>query len=327
MNDYLSRAIERETSVAPAVRPALPSLFEPGPPSAVINALETESPIEGDPSRNTPDETEPKISPLHERLTAVDALWPDPAIGAPEPPRQAEEAAGKNSAGLAATPNAPSATAGFSTESSPAKQQQLPGAAATQGIVRPTGGPTPKPPQAATEGIVRPTDETPPKPIQTAIEGIVGPRSLPQPRPAHPAAAPEVVRPVSESPSREVGTVSPIGERGTSSPTASSTAPPARSAPGSSEPKPVTPPGPAPLTKAVASAHATIPRVSPAPSGPDRSRGSDKASSPRPVYITIGRIEVRAIHPPPEPVRHRPAPAAPKISLEGYLKQRNGDRS
>jgi hypothetical protein len=338
MSDYLGRAVERETSTALAVRPALPSLFEPGPSSAIITPPETESPIQGESSRSAPNETEPKISPLHERLTAVDALWPDPAIAAPEP-QQGEEAPGRSSAGLAATPIEPSTTAAFSTESSPSKPQVSadaataepagrPGAetppkplrAATEGIVRPTGGAPPKPLQAADKGIVRPTDGAPPRPLRAATEEIVGPAGVPQPRQIHPAAAQEVVRPVSAFPSREVGAVPPIGERAATLPTA----PPARSAPGSSEPESTTPPASARSTKVVAPAHATIPRISPAPSGPDRARGSDKAALPRPVHITIGRIEVRAIHPPPEPVRHRPAPAAPKISLEEYLKQRNG---
>ena len=359
MNDYLSRAIERETSPAPAVRPALPSFFEPAPPSALTNALETESLIEGDPSRNTPDETESKLSPLHEPLTAVDALWPHPATGAPGPPEQGEKAAGKSSAGLAATPIAPAATAAFSTELSPAKPRQLPGAAATepagrptaetppeplraatQGIVRPTRGAPPKPVPVATEGIVRPTDGAPPKPPQAATQGIARPKDgappkrpqaatqgvvrragIPQPRPIYPAAE-ELVRPVSESPSREVGEVPTIGERALPSPTAS----PARSAPGSGEPKSTTPPAPTPLTKVVAPAHATIPRISPAPSSREPARSADNPFSPRPVHITIGRIEVRAVHPPPQPVRRRPAPAAPKISLEEYLKQRHGGR-
>jgi hypothetical protein len=320
MNDYLGRAVERETSAALAVRPALPSLFEPGPSSGIITPPETESPIQGGPSRSAPNETEQKISPLHERLTAVDALWPDLAIAAPEPPRQGEQAPGKSSAGLAATPIAPSTTAAFSTESSPAKQQLSAGAAATEPAGRPTAETPPKPLQTATERIVRPAGGAPPKPLQAATKGIVRPTGVPQPRPIHSAAAQELVKPVFESPSREVGAVPTIGERAAPSPTA----PPARSTPGSSEPESATPLVPARLTKVLAPAHATIPHISPAPSGPDRARGSDRAALPRPVHITIGRIEVRAVHPPPEPVRHRPAPAAPKISLEEYLKQRNG---
>lgn len=58
-----------------------------------------------------------------------------------------------------------------------------------------------------------------------------------------------------------------------------------------------------------------------APSVPARQALSKE---PPAIHVTIGRIEVRAVHPPPEPVRRRPAPASAKISLEEYLKQRNG---
>jgi hypothetical protein len=324
MSDYLSRAVERETSTGLAVRPALPSLFEPAPPAAIATAPEAESPIEGDPSRNTPDNIEPKISPLHERLTAVDALWPDPVIGAAEQPRQSEEAAEKSFADLAAPAiGRPSATTVFSTGSSPAKEQQLPVATATEPAGRPTAETPPIPHLPATQGIVRPTAGAPPKSLHTATEEIVGSTVVPQPRPpVHRAAAQEVVRPVPASPSAEVGAVPTTGERAATSPTA----PPARSAPASSEPESAMPPAPAPLTKVLAPAHATIPRISPAPSSPERAGSANSVPSPRPVHITIGRIEVRAVHPPPEPVPHRPAPAAPRISLEEYLKQRNGGR-
>jgi hypothetical protein len=338
MSDYLDRAIERETSTGLAVRPALPSLFEPGPPSAITTPLETESPIEPDPVRNTPDETNRKISPLQERLTEVDVLWTDPAAGAPEQPRQSEETAGKSSAGLADTPISPSTTAAFSTESSPAKPQLSEGAAAPKPAGRLASETPAKPLRAATQEIVRPAGGAPPRLLQTATEEIVRPTGVPQPSPIHPAAAQEVVRPVPPSPSAEVGAVPTIDERAAPSPTAPvssargsrepSDKSSVRSARGSSEPEPATPPAPAPLTKVVVPVHTTIPHISPAPSGPDRARSADNnAFSPRSVHITIGRIEVRAVHPPPEPVpRHRPAPAAPRISLEEYLKKRNGDR-
>jgi hypothetical protein len=74
----------------------------------------------------------------------------------------------------------------------------------------------------------------------------------------------------------------------------------------------------------------TVPQVFPAPSRSERaanSRALRGDASPRAIHITIGRIEVRAVHPPPEPLpQQRPAPVSPKISLEEYLKQRNGDR-
>jgi hypothetical protein len=41
------------------------------------------------------------------------------------------------------------------------------------------------------------------------------------------------------------------------------------------------------------------------------------------IHVTIGRVEVRAIHPPAEPTPPRPPPK-PTLSLDDYLKQRNG---
>jgi len=43
------------------------------------------------------------------------------------------------------------------------------------------------------------------------------------------------------------------------------------------------------------------------------------------VQVSIGRIEVRAVRPPPAPpVPH--APVGPRVSLEEYLQERNGGR-
>jgi hypothetical protein len=184
MNDYLRRAIERETSAAPAVRPALPSLFDPGMTSAIGTALETESPIEGEPSRSAPHETKPEISSLPEPLAAVNALWPDPAIGAPEQPRKREEAAEETSVGLAVTPIAPAVTAASTTESLLAKQPQLPGAEARQLAGTPVVDARPRAIQAPGETIVRPTADAAPNPLQTATEAIVRPPGDPRPGPS-----------------------------------------------------------------------------------------------------------------------------------------------
>lgn len=43
------------------------------------------------------------------------------------------------------------------------------------------------------------------------------------------------------------------------------------------------------------------------------------------IRVTIGRIEVRAITPPPAR-RTEPARSGPKLSLDDYLKQRTGGR-
>jgi hypothetical protein len=51
--------------------------------------------------------------------------------------------------------------------------------------------------------------------------------------------------------------------------------------------------------------------------------GNDSGSA-RTIRVTIGRIEVRAIQPPPERAPPRPVRAAPKMSLDEYLRSRNG---
>ena len=48
-------------------------------------------------------------------------------------------------------------------------------------------------------------------------------------------------------------------------------------------------------------------------------------TEPPTIQVTIGRVEVRAIAPPPSP-RQPPQPSVPKLSLEDYLKSRSGGR-
>jgi hypothetical protein len=55
---------------------------------------------------------------------------------------------------------------------------------------------------------------------------------------------------------------------------------------------------------------------------PQRFEQSSTTSAPT-INVTIGRVEVRAIHS-PAPVRKQSKPAAPKLSLEDYLKKREG---
>ena len=64
----------------------------------------------------------------------------------------------------------------------------------------------------------------------------------------------------------------------------------------------------------------------------DRGPREPRMAEPEPpaptIRVAIGRIEVRAITPPPPPPTQRPAPAqpGPALSLDDYLKQRNGER-
>jgi len=45
------------------------------------------------------------------------------------------------------------------------------------------------------------------------------------------------------------------------------------------------------------------------------------------IEVTIGRVEVRAVHPAPQPRRESPARRGPSLSLDAYLEQRNRGRS
>jgi hypothetical protein len=60
--------------------------------------------------------------------------------------------------------------------------------------------------------------------------------------------------------------------------------------------------------------------------GPQEPRVAAPESSAPAIRVTIGRIEVRAITPPPRPPAQRTAPArpGPELSLDDYLKQHNG---
>ena len=62
--------------------------------------------------------------------------------------------------------------------------------------------------------------------------------------------------------------------------------------------------------------------------GPQEPRVAAPESSAPAIRVTIGRIEVRAITPPPMPPAQRimPARPGPELSLDDYLKQHNGGR-
>jgi hypothetical protein len=64
-------------------------------------------------------------------------------------------------------------------------------------------------------------------------------------------------------------------------------------------------------SKAVQSAEIATPPAS----------GPRPPSPPQTIQVTIGRVEIRATHPPPRPQK-RPSPS-PALSLEAYLERRN----
>lgn len=60
------------------------------------------------------------------------------------------------------------------------------------------------------------------------------------------------------------------------------------------------------------------------PSSSVTSAPNQTTSLPPPIQVTIGRIEVKAVSPPAAPARPPSVPTAPTLSLEEYLKQREG---
>jgi hypothetical protein len=279
MNDYLIRAVDREMSGIPAVRPALPSLFETGEASAIVAAPGTESPIESERPHAHSEFIAANSPVLAAPLAAVNALWVE-AAATTKPPRITEVIPAKPPNSVAATPVVPSTVAESLAESRSRAEQPEPA-----------------------EPVVRPT------------------RQAPSRRPLDPATVEPVIRPATGSAPSETRAISK----------SSRDSPIVRAPIGDAKAKSETPPAVAPMTPAVRPAVPTVPPIIPASSRSDRTANSraprGDPSSPRAIHITIGRIEVRAVHPPPEPLpQQRPAPASPKISLDEYLKQRNGAR-
>jgi hypothetical protein len=278
MSDYLRRAVEREMSEIPAVRPALPSLFESGKTTALAAGLEPESPVKGGLSRNARSETKAENSPSPPAsLAAASELWADAAATPELRPRPAEATPGSAPAEIVGTPVAASMAAVAEAESPSLAPPDQP---AGVGVRRTTEAPAEPPLAPALE-----MDASIPRIARATTKGTKAkleppPAVVPVAAPGAPAVIP-----------------------------ASVVAPPAHAVTPAASPIPPVVPAPSRFERA---ANARAPRPDP--------------SAPRAIHITIGRIEVHAIHPPPPAPPQRRAPASPKISLEDYLKQRSGGR-
>jgi hypothetical protein len=80
MSDYLSRAAERVSGTNAAIRPALPSLFEPEKHedvAAAPSSPESRSNVEVEPASNTAEKNAGAVSGIQERVTSVLALAPE----------------------------------------------------------------------------------------------------------------------------------------------------------------------------------------------------------------------------------------------------------
>lgn len=153
-----------------------------------------------------------------------------------------------------------------------------------------------------------------------------------------PASAPPIARREFNVPEAEAGKISPLRERIT----AITEAAPKVSQPFEVASSPVTTPKSEPLIRVVEQKSST-PSIHPPPP-PQAPRSTvlpriaeprvipppreDPRSAPPAIHVTIGRVEVRATAPaaPPVPQKSKPS-RAPKLSLDDYLRQRNGGRA
>lgn len=92
---------------------------------------------------------------------------------------------------------------------------------------------------------------------------------------------------------------------------------PAREAPPALVATPREPRAPQSLRPVQPSFVAPTPRIAAVKSD----RGTESAAPPPAIHVTIGRLEIRAVSPPAEKARPRPAPS-PVLSLEDYLRRR-----
>ncbi len=284
--DFLTRLAARALNRAPVVRPRLPSLFELGP--------ETGGPA-AEPG------LEPASEPEAPRAFFAPPASVAPAAFAPEP--VAREVTG----------DAPAAVA--------------PAAISAQGGMR-------APRSGGEETPVRSRRESIPPAVGSGQQAEPA-RSVQPGRPGAPAAG---LRPAS-GPVKDRSPASRLAADADSSPETRRS--------GQAVPAAAVLEAPAPAAAAStlrpsieieARSAAAVPELRPGPRAMPGRRGqlgvrpaappaeAAAADAEHVVQVTIGRIDVRAVHPRPAPARARREPAQPRVSLEEYLRRRREGR-
>lgn len=301
MSDYLSRVAERASGVPTGVRPLLPSLFDPEKASAIFAPEFAEAnaaaPEARPRRRKDPAHLEDEISFVQERVAGSKAA---PVESPVESFARDEKNAAPDISGpsiiapvMEPKPEKPAARKPPARQVSLESREPAPETASD----RPAKLSHARPESPAHLRSFLPALEA--LPAKSHLEKIPADAEVPPPR--RPAAD-NVFRP----PAEPVKTDAAASTKGS--------------------PQKVSPA----LERqgAVVPAFVSVPRESTARlSHAMRENQSlaKESSAARTIRVTIGRIEVRAIHPPPEPPRRpRPVPAAPKMSLDDYLRSRNG---
>ncbi len=346
MSGYLSNLLARSLQPGAAIRPRRASWFEPTPgvnvaapwPEATTEALgvpsagtlEVSGRARGQPtpspdpvlepppalpiSETAPAEVAPKPVPLPSRPSRIEpartvsvhaepeAPRPEPGVeGASEaPPRPRDATERPGPAIPALPPDAPSAPL------SPVEPNP-PGAAVPPGPIRPKPG-------RVVEALEPPVVSPSPLPLDAPS----APLSAVEPDPPGAAVPPGPIRPKGEStveaaerPSTPVRPLGPEGALPERPPLADIASP---------TPQSVTPRFPRPPA---VDAPTIKPNVLAVPRFQEATQAAPASSEEAPtIRVSIGRIEVRAITPPPP--RRKTVRQAPTMSLDDYLKQYRG---
>lgn len=333
MGDFLGNLVAKSLNLADVVMPRPVSIFEPtpkegGPFSAPPSDLALLAPQDETPS--TPAAALqpyriPEPQPPYEGMMAPDThhhpspveVPSRPSAKPPQPAPTVHEPAPAQAEPGPATPRRPEAIRPLS-EPTPM--------AADTGSLQPSAQPSSpsarKPPdrapasRPAAEPVARPEpvpaalEPTPPVPLTTPEPSLPPARTLPLPE-----IGPQ--EPIRDRPSR----LRPVAVAEPDTVQSQSAADRQRAAsPESAAPSPDQAPTPRLSTAVVVRPQiAAIPIAEPARPTPF-APGSAAETTPT-IQVTIGRVEVRAVPPPPAPQKTRPRP--PVMTLDEYLRQRN----
>lgn len=291
MADFITRLAERALGVAPVVQPVMPSMFAPEPVSH-STGLERDSE-----ATTSPDDLDrPRAPSARETPPTLDAPTGRPADAAMV---QQEDQSGD--ALSSATPKAPRGT----PESRPGPSHLSEFSSSERGTM--TGNEDQRGSSRTTARHHQTPPETRPETLHRAEPGPTR-RGLPLGPPSAEDESDEAVF-------RPFETLLDRGQRET------------------------LPPVPSPGAQAsLDTSEDAAPPVAPRMVRPqldgylERGLQEPRAAAPESsapaIRVTIGRIEVRAITPPPVPPAQRPTTfrPGPELSLDDYLKQHNGGR-
>lgn len=303
MSDYLSRAAARASGTNPAIRPALLSRFEPEKSAAEITPAaqsfaESRSNIELERTAKASDQIASGVSEIQERVISILALAPE----TPAPNETRKPGIEQKSSDVATPKVRASASESESvpeTVSSSKPFDLTPPLARSKPVAEQTGDSKESAPhlnvtRSGAETEVAVVTEARPirrqKIVETSVEALSKQSGPVRPR----VLEPSIEAPPKQSEPIRPKVIMPVGKD--SSPAIPATALPRRSAANF---------GPAQARSRIRSAN-------------------DESSAERTIQVTIGRLEVRAVQSAPGP--SKPAPPKPRISLEEYLRSRNGEK-